>query len=288
MLKLNVAGVPEHFNFPWHQAIESGRFADAGLDVQWTDFPGGTGAMMQSLEQGDCDIAVVLTQGAIVKVLDGSPSRIVKTFVKSPLLWGIHVAADSDIESTDQIRGRKYAISRKGSGSHLMSIVDAAERGWPHDSPKFEIVGGLDGARKALADGTAEVFFWEKFTTAPFVESGEFRLVGQRETIWPAFVICASNELVENKPASLLELLNILNKQCCELKQDANAVKMISDRYDLAPEEVEIWFSITNWSHDFEVPHQAIDTAIAYINRLEIARKPHATAKDVWKSLAVN
>ena len=46
-----------------------------------------------------------------------------------------------------------------------MSIVDAAERGWETDSPKFEAVGSLEGARKAFAAGEAEVFFWEKATT---------------------------------------------------------------------------------------------------------------------------
>lgn len=288
MLKLNVAGVPEHFNFPWHQAIESGRFADAGFDVQWTDFPGGTGAMMQSLQHGDSDIAVVLTQGAIAKVLDGNPSRIVKTFVASPLLWGIHVAADSDIVSADQIQGRKYAISRQGSGSHLMSIVDAAERGWPHDSPKFETVGNLDGARKALADATAEVFLWEKFTTAPYVDSGEFRLVGQRETIWPAFVICAANQLIQAEPAALRQLLEILNQQCRELTNDSAAVKLIAHRYQLDPLETETWFSMTRWSEDFAAPDRAISTAIEYINRLGIAEKPTATPENVWQSLPVN
>ena len=44
---IRVGGVPEHFNVPWHQAIEDNSLAEAGLDVQWTEYSTGTGAMMK-------------------------------------------------------------------------------------------------------------------------------------------------------------------------------------------------------------------------------------------------
>ncbi|QEG22372.1 ABC transporter substrate-binding protein [Mariniblastus fucicola] len=285
MLKFNVAGVPEHFNYPWHLAIESGDFADAGLDVQWTDFPGGTGAMMKSLRRGETDVAVVLTQGAVADILKGNPSRIVKTFVESPLVWGIHVPADSDIESVEQIKGRKYAISREGSGSHLMSIVDAAERGWDSGTPQFEIVGGLDGARKALAAGDAEVFFWEKVTTDPFVENGEFRLVGIRKTIWPAFVICVRESVLEEHADEVRSMLKVLNHHCDELVSYEDAVPRISKRYGLDAHETEMWFSATVWDEGFSMPNRALPIVIQYLNRLGIVDAPMATPDDVWHQL---
>ncbi len=285
MLKLNVAGVPEHFNFPWHMAIESGAFAEVGFEINWTDFPGGTGAMMKSLRQGKSDIAVVLTQGAVADILKGNPSQIVKTYVESPLVWGIHVSADSDIETIDQIEGRKYAISREGSGSHLMSIVDAAERGWDSSSPKFEIVGGLDGARKALADGDAEVFFWEKVTTDPYVNNGEFRLLGVRKTVWPAFVICVRKEVLEQHGDELRCLLEVLNRQCVDLMQREDAVTVIADRYGLDVHETEMWFSATIWDQGFDMPDRALPLVIQYLNRLEIVKAPMAMPDDVWHQL---
>lgn len=285
MLKLNVAGVPEHFNFPWHLAIESGDFAEAGFEISWTDFYDGTGAMMKSLRRGESDIAVVLTQGAVADILKGNPSRIVRTFVESPLVWGIHVPAKSNIESIDQIEGRKYAISREGSGSHLMSIVDAAERGWAHDSPKFEIVGGLEGARKAFADGDAEVFLWEKATTEPYVENGEFRLVGTRKTIWPAFVICVHEKVLVAHGEKLKALFDVLIRHCVELTDAADAVKQIAARYDLDPHETEMWFSTTEWDQGYEMPDRALPVVIQYLNRLGIVDAPMAMPEDVWHQL---
>jgi len=285
MLKLNVAGVPEHFNFPWHRAIESGDFSKAGFEINWTDFHGGTGAMMKSLRHGESDIAVVLTQGAAADILRGNPSRIVKTFVESPLVWGIHVPANSNIKSVDQIEGRTYAISRQGSGSHLMSIVDAAERGWDSESLEFEIVGGLEGARDALAAGEAEVFLWEKATTNPFVISGEFRLVGIRKTIWPAFVVCVRESVIKAHGENLRAMLEVLNHHCKSLVSDEDAVKTISKRYKLDPHETEMWFSSTVWDEDFAMPYRALPVVIQYLNRLKIVDAPMAMPEDVWHQL---
>ena len=207
-----VAGVPEHFNLPWLHAIESGQFQDAGINLKYRDVPGGTGAMTRGLREQRFDIAVVLAEGGVASLLRGNPSRIVKTYVESPLIWGIHVAANSDIENAEQINGRRYAISRYGSGSHLMAIVDAKERGWPTKEMLFEKIESLDGARQALASGQADTFFWERFTTAPYVQSGEFRRVGERRTLWPAFVICAREDVLADRPDEVKAVLEIVKK----------------------------------------------------------------------------
>ncbi|NNM17841.1 MAG: ABC transporter substrate-binding protein, partial [Croceitalea sp.] len=42
MKKVKIIGVPEHFNLPWHLAIEEGAFEARGIDLVWTDIPEGT------------------------------------------------------------------------------------------------------------------------------------------------------------------------------------------------------------------------------------------------------
>jgi len=107
---LVVAGVPEHFNLPWHLAIESGQFADAGVGVRYRDAPGGTGEMTNGLRQRTCDLAIVLAEGGVASLLQGNPSWIVKTYVESPITWGIHVSAESDIQNVEQIRDQSNGI----------------------------------------------------------------------------------------------------------------------------------------------------------------------------------
>jgi hypothetical protein len=41
MTTIKIVGVPEHFNLPWHLAIENDRFNQQNIDLQWTDVPEG-------------------------------------------------------------------------------------------------------------------------------------------------------------------------------------------------------------------------------------------------------
>ncbi len=193
MIKLAIGGVPEHFNLPWHLALEARRFAAFDIEVSWRDFPDGSGAMAKALREGQLDAALLLTEGAIAGVADGGGFQIVSLYADSPLLWGIHVPAASRFRAVAEIRGARYAVSRRGSGSHLMAVVHARDRGWTADDLEFVIVRNLAGAVDAFAAGAADVFFWEKFMTKPLVDAGQFRRIGDFAAPWPAFVACVAD-----------------------------------------------------------------------------------------------
>ncbi len=135
MKNIKVAGVPEHFNLPWHMCIEDGTFKKNGLDVSWKDFPDGTGAMCKALRNKDVDVAVILTEGIIKDILNGNDAKIVQEYIASPLIWGIHVAAGSNYQDIQDLKNAKVAISRYGSGSHLMAYVNAKNLGWDPKQP---------------------------------------------------------------------------------------------------------------------------------------------------------
>ena len=283
--KITVGGVPEHFNFPWHTGIESNAFADAGIDLQYVDFPGGTGAMTKALRAKELDVAIVLTEGCVADILNGNPSRIVQAYVQSPLIWGIHVADGSSIDDIEQINGKRYAISRYGSGSHLMAIVDAAQRGWPTDAMQFVVVKNLAGAREALASGEADIFFWERFTTSPFVANGEFRRLGVRETPWPAFVICVRQEVLEQQGEIVSQMLNVINEQCRNLMKSSSAVEEIAQRYELDSDQVAEWFSMTQWSTTVGSPVEKLDVAISFLQKLKLVPDREHRTNDVWHQI---
>ena len=282
---IRVGGVPEHFNLPWHLALESGAFTDVGLEVEFIEVPGGTGAMSQMLAENKLDVAILLTEGGVTKILNGASNRLVKAYTNSPLIWGIHVAADSDIQTIEQIQGRKFAISRFGSGSHLMAIVDSAERDWETDEMQFEIVKNLDGAREALAAGTAEVFLWEKFMTKPLVDSGEFRCVGERIVPWPAFVASARREFIESDSERLHRALWVAQESAKSLTEMDNAVDVIAKRFQLQPKDTEKWFAQTQWCFDFACPGTMIEKVIRYLRRLDLVPEKEYDLSEVWHEL---
>ena len=60
MKKITICGVPEHFNLPWHFAIEESAFEERGMELIWRDIPEGTGKMAKLLESGETDLAIIL------------------------------------------------------------------------------------------------------------------------------------------------------------------------------------------------------------------------------------
>ena len=250
MEKLSIVGVPEHFNYPWHWAIERGLFEDAGIDLQWQDAPGGTGAMAQMLAEEESDLAVLLTEGCVAAIIKGNPSRIVQSYIASPLTWGIHVDAKSSFQDIEDVEGKTYAISRYGSGSHLMAYVDAQQRGWNTGNMKFNVVGNFNGAKKALANGEADLFMWEKFMTKPTVDSGIFRRIGECPTPWPCFAITANEKALQNKADAIEKMLDIIQKVCLDFEYYYQAVEIISEKYGLLYEDAETWFYQTDWTNN--------------------------------------
>lgn len=242
MINVRVGGVPEHFNLAWHLAIENGIFKQNNINIEWVDVPGGTGAMAKALRENELDIAIALTEGITKDILSGNPSKIAQFYVNSPLRWGIFVKADSPINSIDQMAGHKYAISRFGSGSHLMAYVNAQHNHLTVSETDFVIVKDLDGARKALAENTAQLFMWEKYTTKPYVSNGEFKMIGECNTPWPCFVVVATNHFILNHEPVLTRILNIVNHSCLMLKNNRTAPEMIEKRYGINHEDTKQWF----------------------------------------------
>jgi ABC-type nitrate/sulfonate/bicarbonate transport system substrate-binding protein len=248
MKTIKIAGVPEHFNLPWHLCIEEGQFDAVGIDLQWTDVPEGTGKMCQMLRNGETDIAIILTEGIIKDIAAGNESKIVQVYVKSPLIWGIHVAYDSKFRSVSELEHKKIAVSRMGSGSHLMSIVNAEYQNWNTEKISFEIVNTIDGAVEALTNGKADYFMWERFMTQPLVDQKVFRRIGECPTPWPCFVIAVRNELLESDPKLILQILDIINTTTREFKEIPSIDRTLAQKYNLEIAAVQEWLSLTRWS----------------------------------------
>ena len=245
---IKIAGVPEHFNLPWHLAIENNEFESQNIDLEWTDVPEGTGKMCQMLRNGETDIAVILSEGIVKDILGGNPSKIVQVYVDSPLIWGIHVGTQSKFKTLADLENTKAAISRLGSGSQLMAYVNANNQNWKTDNLQFEIVNTIDGAVVALTEGTADYFMWERFMTKPLVDKGIFRRIADCPTPWPCFVIAVRNEVLENNPDIIKQILNIINKKTISFKSTPDIDAVLAEKYHQKSEDIQEWLSLTDWS----------------------------------------
>ncbi len=270
MTKINIGGVPEHFNLPWHYALEKGLFKEKGIDLQWADYPGGTGALNKDLRSGQLDVAVILTEGVVADIVKGNESKIVQWYVKSPLVWGIHTGANSSVKTEQEFSGKKYAISRYGSGSHLMAFVDAHQRGLEIAPSQFVVVNTLDGAVKALVSEEADLFMWEKFMTKPYVDNGTFRRVGECPTPWPSFVIAVRNEFLEKNSDAVSQLLSVIQKACKEFYELPDVAERIAKRFQLELSDVKDWMKSIHWQTNAEFDQTPIEEVLDTLEKLKI------------------
>ncbi|CAZ98532.1 substrate-binding domain-containing protein [Zobellia galactanivorans] len=272
MKKVRIIGVPEHFNLPWHMAMEEGAFEERGIDLEWTDVPEGTGKMCQMLQNQETELAIILTEGLVKSITEGNPTKIVQEYISSPLQWGIHVGAKSPYKSIADLKDTKAAISRLGSGSHLMAFVNAKNEGWATDSLSFEIINNLDGAVTALTEGRADYFMWEHFTTKPIVDQGLFRRLGDCPTPWPCFVVAVTQKFIDEEAATLNHILEVINNYTLEFKEIPSIDRTLANRYGQQLEDIKEWLKITRWGQ-IQTNPQTIEKVVDTLFDLKLIDK---------------
>jgi len=273
MIEITIGGVPEHFNLAWYLTLKSGAYKNYDINLRWKDYPGGTGEMCKALQNKEIDLAVVLTEGIIKDIVEGNEVKIIQTFVQSPLIWGIHVANQSPYKTIEDLKGKKAAISRYGSGSHLMAYINAQNNHWDLKKDlKFKVIKNLEGAIEGLTNGTADYFLWEKFTTKPIVDEGVFRCIGHCPTPWPCFVIATREDFIKSNKKNLQIILTIINKSTSEFKEIPDIDQTISNRYGQKIEDVQEWLSLTEWSQNI-IDEQTILNTQKQLFKLNIISK---------------
>ncbi|NVK65510.1 MAG: ABC transporter substrate-binding protein [Flavobacteriales bacterium] len=277
MLGLKVGGVPEHFNLPWRMAIEEGKFRDEGIQLHWSDMGGGTGQMIRGLENEAIDVAILLTEGGTRAILQGLDAKIIQVYVNTPLRWGVHVPYHSDFQTVADLENKTFAISRYGSGSHLMSYVMAHQQNWDTNGLKFNVIGDVYGGLWALENDEAQIFLWEKYTTHPYTEQQKCKRIDEVVTPWPCFVIAVRTEIYEKYPEELKRMCDVVNKKALELKKNENSVDLISWRYNLRRSHVENWLNETDWNYSgIEYP-LAFEKTISYLSKLGLLNEEEAS-----------
>lgn len=268
MQTIRIGGVPEHFNLPWKLAKDFDLFARKGIDLQWEYYGAGTGAMVSDLKSGKLDMAVLLTEGAVSAIINGLDAKIVKQYITSPLIWGIHTGNDSRLDNIGQCEGRKYAISRFGSGSHLMAMIDAEVRGKKIEQVDFVPIENISGAIPSLQKNETDVFFWEKYTTKPHVDKSEIRRIGEFVTPWSCFQIVANNSFIKENKSKIVEMLSVISFASKQFMKADNSIDMVIENFDIKPEDAHSWFYSTEWNTDFQISEKMLENVMYSLQKI--------------------
>ncbi len=283
MTSIRLGGVPEHFNLPIHLAKDNNEFANRGVDLHWTTFKGGTGQMTKALRDGEVDACVLLTEGIIKDIIAGNEAKIISVYVNTPLIWGIHTGARNELRHHAEVYDKRIGISRFGSGSHLMPIVDATTQERVIDNSQFQIIKNLEGALTSLENLETDVFYWEKYTTKPFVDAGQLRRVGQFLSPWPCFVIAARNEILEKSPEAIIRMLRTIHDATDQFMQLPNAIDLVSKQFGQKPKDVERWYHATEWAIHGWVSEKMIQSVLFNLRTANIIAEDADIPELIWR-----
>lgn len=270
MKTLRITGVPEHFNYPFRLLFEQQPFLKRGITIDWKEESRGSGKMNLDLRNGDTDVAILLTESFLKDFEAGNPSKMIGFHVTSPLIWGIHVGQNSGVSSLSKLEEKKILVSRMGSGSHLMAMVLAKRENWDASSLTFELVGNMEGAEKAMDAGSKGIFLWEKYTTAPMVEKGKMRRIGEIPSPWPCFVMVATEAALTEFGEVIFDLRKEIYRLSHILSPSENLADLLAMEYHLNPEYVKEWVKQTTWCTEPVVSRSVLNGSIQKMIDLKI------------------
>ena len=226
------------------------------------------------------DVIIALTEGLVADIAKGIAAkseleteiRLIGTYVESPLNWAISTGAASSYHDVESLQSGVWGISRFTSGSHLMSLVLAHQRGWKLDL-KFEVLGSFESLRNGVNRGDAAAFMWENFTTKPYHDSGEIRRIGEITTPWPCFMMAATKQKLNDPSISvaLKRALAAVREACAIFHAEKDSIPaLVSERYKLQLADAKAWYSQVKISATPSILQSALSRALATLKEAKV------------------
>ncbi len=234
---MRIGGIPEPFNFAWKLAIERGLLKG----VTWSDWPGGSGAVCEAIHKADLDAGIVLTEAAVWYPNQNEAFTVVMPFTLSPLHWGIYAPS---VAQPKDFFASKIAVSRLGSGSHLMVRVYAGQKGRDPKNMIFLPKGSFYAMYEAVMSGEADFFLWEKWYTRSFAGFGDLEEIDDFAAEWPSFVAVARQGFVAQLEAAVKVVMDLISS----LQVSGQLESVIIERFGFSSAAAKAWLGENRWN----------------------------------------
>jgi sulfonate transport system substrate-binding protein len=186
------------------------RLADAGVKVEWTEFPGGP-QLLEALNVGSIDIGHTGEAPPIFAQAAGAPLVYLAHEPPSPQGEGILVPNGSPVKTVADLKGKKVALN-KGSNVHYLLVKQLEAAGLQYKDVKTAFLPPAD-ARAAFEQGSVDAWVvWDPFLAAAQTATNATLLADGRGVVSNHEFYLASRTFAENHPDIIDALLDELNK----------------------------------------------------------------------------
>ena len=140
------------------------RLAAQGVDVKWTEFPGGP-QLLEGLNVGSIDFGVTGETPPVFAQAAGADLLYVAYEPPAPTSEAILVPKDSTIRSVGELKGKKVALN-KGSNVHYLLVRALEEAGLKYSDIQTVYLPPSD-ARAAFERGSVDAWvIWDPYQAA--------------------------------------------------------------------------------------------------------------------------
>ncbi|MGE8504134.1 MAG: sulfonate ABC transporter substrate-binding protein [Pseudomonas sp.] len=140
------------------------RLAEKGVDVKWTEFPGGP-QLLEGLNVGSVDFGVTGETPPVFAQAAGADLLYVAHEPPAPTGEAILVPKDSSIKSVAELKGKKVALN-KGSNVHYLLVRALEDAGLKYSDITPVYLPPAD-ARAAFERGSVDAWvIWDPFQSA--------------------------------------------------------------------------------------------------------------------------
>lgn len=197
---------------------------------------------------------------------------MIATFVESPLCWAISSGINSPYHDVESLKGAPWAVSRLTSGSHLMAIVLAHQRGWDLEALRFEPLGNFEALRRGVNEGRAAAFMWETFTTKPYHDAAdEIKRIGEITTPWSCFMIAGTKQALAAHSSSINSALLAVREACDIFHTDISTMpSIIAAKYGLKQSDAEAWYSQVKLSASPSILQSGLSRALTSLKDAKV------------------
>ncbi|MGE8360722.1 sulfonate ABC transporter substrate-binding protein [Pseudomonas sp.] len=140
------------------------RLADKGIDVKWTEFPGGP-QLLEGLNVGSVDFGTTGETPPVFAQAAGADLLYVAYEPPAPTSEAILVPKDSSLKSVADLKGKKVALN-KGSNVHYLLVRALEDAGLKYSDIQPVYLPPAD-ARAAFERGSVDAWvIWDPFQAA--------------------------------------------------------------------------------------------------------------------------
>ncbi len=219
-IAIAVGGKAAFYYLPLTIAEQLGYFKAEGLEVEISDFAGGSRAL-QAVVGGSADVVSGAYEHTINLQSKGQKFQAFVLQGRAPqIAMGISPKTMSDYKTVADLRGKKIGVSAPGSSTNMVANLILSRAGLKPGDVSFIGVGTAAGALSAFRSGQIDAMCNTDPVMTMLEQKGEIRIIADTRTLkgtadvfggsMPAGCLYAPVEFVQRNPNTVQALTNAI------------------------------------------------------------------------------